>query len=483
MERSYGEWLPEDHPAYILSEIVDHLDLSPVTQVTDNGGPVDPPYDSRMLVKLLLYAYSLGIISSREIARQCVENVAFRLLVASNTPSFQVISEFRQRHASALRAVFLQVLRCSRDIGLERLGSLPLKETGAPVRASKARAKGSRRKPTDARSLEAQVKEVLARAEEVDAAEDLEYGPAQRGDEVPAALAGRERRRQAISTALAALGDEVLGVLLKVVAPAAQSSPATPPSDGLAGAGPTNGQEEDGTDPDVRVADRGSEASIAADPAEPPEQPSEETAPEQAGIAVTAMTPDAPSLAEAMDADDGLSLEQALAEFHSWIAPTGNAAESDAPVQEAEQVKPEEPMVPPGNGQGAAMAREIPPPQFSRVFRERASRVRMPEESTVLLQLRETKLLDISVSGALVEHTIPIRIGNLYRLSIPVEGHQVEVWARAARAYASHFVSGADGERHMVYRTGMQFVRLEQDSVQRLANLVDRLLAEGRGIG
>src|SRR3989304_8892323 len=127
MERSYGDWLPEDHPAYVLSEIVDHLDLSPVSQVYDNGGPVNLPYDSRMLVKLLLYAYPLGIFSSREIARQCVENVAFRLLMASNIPNFQVISEYRQRHLSALRAVFLQVLRCSRDIGLEKLGSLPLK--------------------------------------------------------------------------------------------------------------------------------------------------------------------------------------------------------------------------------------------------------------------------------------------------------------------------------------------------------------------
>ena len=482
MERSYQDWLPEDHPAYVLSEIVDHLDLSPVSQVYDNGGPVNLPYDSRMLVKLLLYAYPLGIFSSREIARQCVENVAFRLLMASNIPNFQVISEFRQRHLSALRAVFLQVLRCSRDIGLEKLGSLPLKETGAPVRASKSRSKGSRRKPTDARSLEAQVKELLARAEEVDAAEDLEYGPAQRGDEVPAALAGRERRLQAISTALTALGDEVLGVLLKVVAPAAQSSPATHPSDGLVGAEPMNGQE-DVTGPEVCVVEEAGEASITADPAEPPAQSSEQIASEEAGIAVSAMTPDATSLAEAVDADNGLNLEQALAEFHSWIEPTGSAAEIDAPVQGAVQVEPEKPMVPPGNGQGEAVAREISPPQFTRVFRERASRVRMPEQSTVLLQLRETKLLDISVSGALAEHTIPIRIGNLYRLSIPVEGHQVQVWARAARAYASHFVSGTDGERLMVYRTGMQFVRLEQDSVQRLATYIDRLLAEGRGMG
>jgi transposase len=481
MERSYQEWLPENHPAYVLSEIVDHLDLSPVTGVCDNGGPGTPRHDSRMLVKLVLYAYAVGIFSSREIARQCVENVAFRLLMAGNIPDFQVISEFRQRHLPALRAVFLQVLRCSRDIGLEKLGSLPLKETGAPVRGSKTRAKGSRRKTTDARSLEAQVKELLARAEEVDAAEDLEYGPAQRGDELPAALAGRDGRRQAISTALAALGDEVLGVLLKVVAPASESSPATPPSDGLAGAEPMNGQEDMTDHTTCSVVEPG-DASITADPAEPPARSSEQIASEDAGIAVSATTPDAPSLAEAVGANDGLGLEQALAEFQSWIEPAGSVAETDAADQGDVQVEPEKPMAPPGNGQGEPVAKEISPSQFSRVFRERASRVRMPEQSTVLLQLRETKLLDISVSGALVEHTIPIRIGNLYRLSIPVEGHQVQVWARAARAYASHFVSSTDGERHMVYRTGMQFVRFEQDSVERLAIYIDRLLAEGRGM-
>jgi hypothetical protein len=118
----------------------------------------------------------------------------------------------------------------------------------------------------------------------------------------------------------------------------------------------------------------------------------------------------------------------------------------------------------------------------TRVLKDRAARVRMPEHSTILLQLRETKLLDLSVSGALVEHTIPIRIGNLYRLSIPIEDRQIQVWARAIRAYASHFVGGEDGEKHMVYRTGMQFVRLEQDSVQRLSTFVDQLLSEGRGI-
>jgi transposase len=481
MERSFPEWLPEDHPAYVLSEIVDHLDLSPITGVGDNGGPATPPHDSRMLVKLLLYAYALGIFSSREITRQCAENVAFRLLMASNIPDFQVISEFRKRHVPALRAVFLQVLRCSRDIGLEKLGSIPLKDSGIPTRASKSKTKGSRRKSTDARNLEAQVRELLVRAEEVDAAEDLEYGPDQRGDEVPAAIAGRERRLQAISTALTALGDEVLGVLLKVVAPAARSSLATPPSNGLAGAEHTN-DREDVTGPEAEVVVEAGEARIMADPAEPPAQAGEPIPREEASLPHSDVVPDAQSPAEAVEADSGISLEQALAEFHSWIEPTSSVAEMETSVQEGAPVEPEKSRVPPDNGQVEAVAKETSLSPFSRVFRERASRVRMPEESTVLLQLRETKLLDLSVSGALVEHTIPIRIGNLYRLSIPVEGHQVQVWARAARAYASHFVSGTDGERLMVYRTGMQFVRLEQDSAQRLATLVDRLLAEGRGI-
>ena len=163
MERSYRDWLHEDHPAHFLSEIVDQLDISSVTLAYEDVSRTTLPYDPRMMVKLLLYAYALGVFSSREIARQCVENVAFRVLMPSNSLDFRVISDFRQRHLSALRAVFFQVLRCCRHIGLEKLGSLPLKEASTPVRTSKPRAKGSRRKPTDARSLEAQVKELLTR--------------------------------------------------------------------------------------------------------------------------------------------------------------------------------------------------------------------------------------------------------------------------------------------------------------------------------
>ena len=126
MEKRLQAWLPEDHPAYVLSEIVDELDLSSVTGANDDGSRAGLPTDPRMMVKLLLYAYALGIFSSREIARQCVENIAFQVLMASTPPDFRALSEFRQRHLSALPTVFFQILRCCRHIGLEKLGSLPL---------------------------------------------------------------------------------------------------------------------------------------------------------------------------------------------------------------------------------------------------------------------------------------------------------------------------------------------------------------------
>ncbi len=65
-----------------------------------------------MMVKLLPYAYTIGIPSSRKIALSCVEDVTFRVLAANNTPDFRTVSDFRQRHLEALRALFFQVLRC-----------------------------------------------------------------------------------------------------------------------------------------------------------------------------------------------------------------------------------------------------------------------------------------------------------------------------------------------------------------------------------
>ena len=495
MEKRLEAWLPEDHPAYVLSEIVDELDLSSVTGANDDGSRAGLPTDPRMMVKLLLYAYALGIFSSREIARQCVENIAFQVLMASTPPGFRALSEFRQRHLSALPTVFFQILRCCRHIGLEKLGSLPLKETSTPSRPSKPKSKGSRRKPGDASGLEAQIKELLARAEETDAAEDLRYGQAQRGDEVPTALTGRESRLQAIRTALAAPQDEIPGVAPRPVAQSARSRKAARPHVAPISAGSTNGQE-DVADKKTTVGEERREAGIPVDSAQPAARTSEPTAPEAASIAQSPRASDVLRPAEASVVDNGQPLEAALAEMDSESQPPASTAESDEIVQVPVEVHPDARKASPSNGRDApgiseaspphasrSLLRETLPPPVTRVLRDRAARVRMPEHATVLLQLRETKLIDLSVSGALIEHSIPVRIGSLYRISIPVEGHQIQVSARAVRAYASHFIKGEDGENLVVYRTGMEFVQIERDAARRLAAYIDRLVAERQGVG
>jgi hypothetical protein len=96
------------------------------------------------------------------------------------------------------------------------------------------------------------------------------------------------------------------------------------------------------------------------------------------------------------------------------------------------------------------------------------------------LQLRDVNLIDISQSGALMEHIEPIRPGEIYRLAVAIDGQNVQVLARAMRVYASHRVTVAGGERQVVYRTGMEFVGLKKDAAELIAGYVESLLQDQR---
>ena len=123
------EWLPEDHLAYFMSDVVDQLDLSAITaryQGEERGGP---PYHPRMMVKVLLYGYCTGVASSRRIAQRLHEDIAFRVLAANNTPDFRTISDFRKDHLAALADLFHQVLELCREAGLAKLGHVALDST------------------------------------------------------------------------------------------------------------------------------------------------------------------------------------------------------------------------------------------------------------------------------------------------------------------------------------------------------------------
>ena len=119
---SLREWLPDDHLAFFVSELVDELDLSAITAVYDGDDRGQPPYHPAMMTKLLVYGYCTGVFSSRKIARRLVEDVAFRVLAAGNSPDFRTIADFRKIHLAALQGLFTQVLQLAREAGAVGVG-------------------------------------------------------------------------------------------------------------------------------------------------------------------------------------------------------------------------------------------------------------------------------------------------------------------------------------------------------------------------
>ena len=201
------EWLPPDHLAYFISDVVDQLDLSAITSRYEEqrGGP---PYHPGMMVKVLLYGYCTGVASSRRIARHLHEDIAFRVLAANNTPDFRTVSDFRKDHLAALAGLFRQVLELCQKAGLVKLGQVALDGTKVRANASKHKAMSYGRMKEKEEQLAGEADELLRRAQEVDAEEDRRYGRDKRGDDLPEELAFRESRLRRIREAKAALEAE-----------------------------------------------------------------------------------------------------------------------------------------------------------------------------------------------------------------------------------------------------------------------------------
>ena len=204
------EWLPPEHLAYFISDVADQLDLSDITARYEQERRGGPPYHPRMMVKVLLYGYCTGVASSRRIAQRLHEDIAYRVLAANNTPDFRTVSDFRKDHLEALGELFLQVLELCQQAGLVKLGHVALDGTKVRANASKHKAMSyGRMKEKEAR-LQAEVDELLRKAQEVDEEEDRRYGKDRRGDELPEELAFREGRLRKIREAKAALEAEAL---------------------------------------------------------------------------------------------------------------------------------------------------------------------------------------------------------------------------------------------------------------------------------
>jgi len=208
MPVSMRDWLPGDHLAYFISDVVDHLDLSVIMDRYTREERGYPPYHPAMMVKVLLYAYCIGVGSSRKIEKRLCEDIAFRVLAANNTPDFRTISDFRKDHLKALAGLFLQVLKLCQKAGLVKLGHVALDGTKIKANASRHKAMSYKRMKEEETRLEAEIAELLKKAEAEDEEEDRRYGKDKRGDELPKELAFRENRLKKIREARTALEED-----------------------------------------------------------------------------------------------------------------------------------------------------------------------------------------------------------------------------------------------------------------------------------
>jgi transposase len=206
---SLQDWLPENHLARFIAELSDGLDLSEIYGFYGRrDGRGKAAYHPVMMVRMLLYGYCVGVMSSRGMERASYEDVAFRYLCADQHPDHDTIASFRQQHLPVLGQLFTQILQLCQKAGLVKLGHVAIDGSKLQANASKHKAMSYDRMEEKEKQLQGEVEKLLAQAAETDAAEDKQYGKGNRGNELTGELARREGRLKKIAEAKAALEQE-----------------------------------------------------------------------------------------------------------------------------------------------------------------------------------------------------------------------------------------------------------------------------------
>jgi transposase len=252
---SLMDWLPKDHLAYFLLDVVEQLDLSNIYGSYKGDGRGQPPYEPGMMTALLLYAYCTGVPSSRQIEKKTYEDVPFRVIAANRHPDHDSICDFRKRHLKALADLFLQTLRLCQKAGLVKLGHVALDGTKIKANASKHKAMSYGRMKRTKEELEKEIGALLKSAEAVDKEEDKKYGKGKKGWDLPDELKRKETRLAKIKEAMNALEEEAREQAAEkqkekedqkksTKASASQPPPAVEPKDSA---------QKNFTDPDSRI--------------------------------------------------------------------------------------------------------------------------------------------------------------------------------------------------------------------------------------
>jgi transposase len=193
--------LPEGDLVFFLLDTVSQLELSRFYAPYERETRGAPPFDPAMLVCLLLYAYCVGVVSSRKIALACERNLAFIAIVGQERPDFRTISDFRKLHLEAFKDVFVQVVRLAGEAGLVKLGNVSTDGTKIQGNASRHKAMSYRYMRKAVERLREEIEALVTQAYQQDVAEEAALG-SRRGDELPAELARREDRLVKIEAAM-----------------------------------------------------------------------------------------------------------------------------------------------------------------------------------------------------------------------------------------------------------------------------------------
>ncbi|UOO96998.1 transposase (plasmid) [Halococcus dombrowskii] len=191
LPKNVAEWVEDDSLERYVSDVIDHLDnegrLDPFYPEDRADGRGRPPFHPVMMLKILVFGYCIGVRSSRKLDRLLERDVAFRYLAANQHPDFRTISLFRKNHREEFEHLFVEILRLCREAGMAEMGEVAL--DGRRVQGDAALDQNrTREQITD------EIHDILDEAAEIDEAEDDEYGPEQRGDELPEELREQEDR-------------------------------------------------------------------------------------------------------------------------------------------------------------------------------------------------------------------------------------------------------------------------------------------------
>ena len=184
------------------------MDLQPILDPYQAEERGQPPFHPVMLLTLLLYGYATGTISSRRLMARCETDVACRVIVGEDIPDFRTISDFRKRHWTALKGLFVEVLKLCAKAGLAKVGRITLDGSKVKANASRHKAMSYDYMLKEEQRLKKEIDELLAQAEATDQAEDQTYGRDRRGDTLPEELARRQTRLKKVQQAKAALEAE-----------------------------------------------------------------------------------------------------------------------------------------------------------------------------------------------------------------------------------------------------------------------------------